>query len=62
MQGDVCPRHVELVQSTRNKPNHNARKMSKIRTLGECLLKVKGVNIYWKNGTKMSYGEIINEG
>ena len=34
----------KLVPSARNRPMHNARKVSKIRTLGERLLKVKGVS------------------
>ena len=33
---------------------HNARKVSKIRTLRECLLKVKGVKLKMQNDTMLS--------
>ena len=33
---------------------HNARKVSKIRTLEECLLKVKGVKLQRKNDTRLN--------
>ena len=33
---------------------HNARNMSKIKTLGECLLKVKGVKLQRKNDTRLN--------
>ena len=36
---------------------HNARNMSKIKTLGERLLKVKGVKFQMQNVTKLSNGE-----
>ena len=36
---------------------HNARKMSRIKTLKECLLKVKGVNLKRKNDTRLSDDE-----
>ena len=39
----------------------NARKSSKIRTLGEHLLKVKGVKLYWKNDTRLIGSESIYE-
>ena len=40
---------------------HNARKMSKTRTLGECLLKVKGVKLQTKNDTRLSGNENKDE-
>ena len=43
MRGDECQGKAKLVPSTRNKPMHNAKNTSMINTLGECLLKVKGV-------------------
>ena len=36
---------------------HNARKASKIRTLGECILKVKGVKLQIQNDTRLSDDE-----
>ena len=36
---------------------HNARNMSRIKTLGECLLKVKGFNLQRKNDTRLSDDE-----
>ena len=41
---------------------HNARKVSKIRTLGECLLKVKGVKLQRKNDTRLCDDENQDEG
>ena len=41
---------------------HNARKVSKIRTLRECLLKVKGVKLQRKNDTTLSDDENKDEG
>ena len=41
---------------------HNARNMREIRTLGECLLKENGVMLHWKNDTKLSGDESIDEG
>ena len=41
---------------------HNARKASKIRTLGEHLLQVKGVKLQRKNDTSMSDDESKDEG
>ena len=52
----------ELVPSARNKPMHNARNMSKIKTLRECLLKVKGVKLQRKNDTRISDDERKDEG
>ena len=62
MQGDECHRNEKLIPSSRNKPMHNARKESKIRTLGECLIKVKGVNLQRKNDTRLSNDESRHEG
>ena len=45
MRGDECHRQAKLVPSARNIPMHNARKVSKIRTLREGLLEVKGVKV-----------------
>ena len=57
MQGDECHRQEKLVPRARNKPMHNARNMSRIKTLRECLLKVKGVKLPRKNDTRLSdYG------
>ena len=41
---------------------HNARKESKIRTLGERLLKVKGVKLQRKNDTRLSDDDNRDEG
>ena len=41
---------------------HNARKVSKIRTLGEHLLTVKGVNFQRQNDTRLSDNEKKDEG
>ena len=53
---------VKLVPSARNKPMHNARNMSRIKTLRERLLKVKGVKLPWKNDTRLSDDENKDEG
>ena len=62
MGGDECQRQVKLVPRTRNKPIHNARKVSKIRTLGERFLKVKGVKLQRQNDTRLSGDENKYEG
>ena len=41
---------------------HNARNMSKVKTLEECLLKVKGVKLQRKNDTRLSDNENKDEG
>ena len=41
---------------------HNARKVSKIRTLGERLLRVKGVKLQRQNDTRLSDDENKDEG
>ena len=41
---------------------HNARKVGKIRTLREHLLKVNGVKLQRKNDTRLSDDEINEEG
>ena len=41
---------------------HNARNMSKIRTLKECLLRVKGVKFQRQNDTSLSNDENKDEG
>ena len=41
---------------------HNARKVSKIRTLGEHLLKVKDVKLQRQNDTRISDDENKDEG
>ena len=45
----------------RNRPKHNARNMSRIKTLGERLLKVKGVKLQRKNDTRFSNDENKDE-
>ena len=40
---------------------HNARNMSKIKTLGECLLKVKCLKLQRKDDTRLSNDENIDE-
>ena len=50
------------VPRARNRPMHNARKASKIRTLGECFLKVKGVKLQRQNDTRLSDDENKDEG
>ena len=62
MRGDECHRQAKLVPSVRNKPMHNVRNMSRINTLRECLLKVKGVKFQRKNDTKISDDENKDEG
>ena len=63
MRGDECHRQTKLVPSARNKPMHNERNMiSRIKTLGERLLKVKGVKLQRKNDTRMSNDENKDEG
>ena len=54
MRGDKCQRQEKLVPSAGNKPMHNTRNMSKVKTLGERLLKVKGVKFQRKNDTRLS--------
>ena len=41
---------------------HNARKASKIKTLGERLLKVKGFKLQRKKGTRLSDDESKDQG
>ena len=41
---------------------HNVRNMSRIKTLGESLLKVKGVKLQRKNDTRLSDNENKDEG
>ena len=41
---------------------HNSRNTSRIKTLGECLLKVKGVKLQRQNDTRMSDDESRDEG
>ena len=41
---------------------HNARKVSKKKTLGECLLKVKGVKLQRQNYTRLSDNDNKDEG
>ena len=62
MRVDECHRKAKLVPSVRNKPMHNARNMSKIETLGESLLNVKGVNLQRKIDTRLSNDENKDEG
>ena len=62
MRGDECHGQEKLVPSARNKPMHNARKVRKIRTLGEHLLKVKGVKLKRKNDTRLSDDENKDKG
>ena len=57
MRGDECHGQAKLVPSTRNKPMHNARNKSKVKTLGERLLKVKSVNLQSKNDTRLGDDE-----
>ena len=54
MRGDECQGKAKLVPSARNKPMHNARNMSKVKTLGECLLKEKGVKLQRQDDTSLS--------
>ena len=53
---------MKRVPSARNKPMHNARKMSRIKTLRECILKVKGVKLQRKNDTRISEDKNKDEG
>ena len=53
---------MKLVPSARNRNLLNPRKVSKIRTLGECLLRVKGVKLQRKNDTRLSNDENKDEG
>ena len=62
MRGDECQGQAKLVPSARNKPMHNARNMRKLKTLGECLLKVKGVKLQRKKDTRLSDDERKDEG
>ena len=62
MRGDECHRQAKLVPSARNKPMHNERKVSNIRTLGECLLGVKGVKLQRQDDTRLSGDENKDEG
>ena len=62
MRGDKCHRHAKLVPSARNKPMHNERNISNIKTLGESLLKVKGVKLQRKIDTRLSDYENKDEG
>ena len=62
MQGDECHRQAKLVPSARNKPMHNARNMSKVKTLEERLLKVKGVKLQRQNDTRLGNNENKDEG
>ena len=62
MGGDECQRQVKLVPSARNKTMHNAWNMSRIKTLREHLLKVKGVKLQRKNNTRISDDEKKDEG
>ena len=41
---------------------HNARNKSKVKTLRECLLKVKGVKLQRKNDTRLSNDENKDKG
>ena len=41
---------------------HNVRNMSKVKTLREHLLQVKGVKLQWKNDTRLSDDERKDEG
>ena len=62
MRGDECHRQAKLVPSARNRPMHNARNMSRIKTLEERLLKVKGVKLQRKNDTRLNDDEKKDEG
>ena len=53
---------MKLVPSMRKKPMHNARNERKVKTLGEILLKVKGVKSQRKNDTRLSNDENKDEG
>ena len=62
MRGEEYHMKVKTVPSARNKPMHNERKASKIRTLKECLLKEHGVKLQRQNGTRLSNDENRDEG
>ena len=62
MRGDECQKKVKLVPSARNKYMHNEKNMSRIKTLSEFILKVKGVNLQRKNDTRLSNDESKDEG
>ena len=62
MRGDECHKQAKLLPSARNKYMHNPGKVSKIRTLGEHLLKVKGVKLQRKNDTRLRDDENKDEG
>ena len=62
MRGDECHRKAKLVPSTRNKPMHNAKKVSRIKTLRERLLKVKDFKLRRQNDTRLSDDENKDEG
>ena len=62
MRGYECHRQVKLVPRGKNKPMHNARKVNKIRTLGDNLLQVKGVKLQRKDDTSLSDDENKDEG
>ena len=62
MRGDDCQRQEKLVPSAMNKPMHNAKNMSRIKILGERLLKVKGFKLQRQNDTRLSDDENKDEG
>ena len=62
MRGDEFHRQEKLVPRVGNIPKHSERNMSKIRTLRERLLKVKGVKFQRKNNTRFSNDENKDEG
>ena len=62
MRGDEYQRQEKLVPSARNRPKHNARNMKNIKILRERLLKLKGVKLQRKNGTRLSNNESRDEG
>ena len=53
---------MKLVPSARNRPIHNEMKVSKIRTLKECPLRVKGIKLQRQNDTNLSNDENKDEG
>ena len=53
---------MKVVPSTRNIPMHNARNMSRIKTRGEIILKVKGIKLQRQNDTRLSDDEKKYEG
>ena len=62
MRGDKYQRREKLVPSVKNKPEHHARNMRKIKTLGERLLKEKGVKLQRKKSTTLSDDKSRDEG